>query len=41
MPAVTTTIAFVALLLGLTAPVLYFTWMSMQDDAHSPPTDSD
>lgn len=36
MTEITTVVAFVALLLGLTVPMLYFTWMSMQDDTHSP-----
>lgn len=41
MPALKTIIAFVALLVGLTVPMVYFTWMSMQDEAHSPPSESE
>lgn len=38
MADLTTVVVFVALMLGLTAPVVYFTWMSIRDDTHSPPT---
>lgn len=40
MAEITTMLAFVAFMVLFTGPVVYFTWMSMQDDTHSPPSET-
>lgn len=36
MTETVTAVAFAAFMVLFTGPVLYFTWISMQEDTHSP-----